>query len=96
MTVGLAGTRFDAGVSVVELNLNLMWEIVQQTKVGDQGVAYVVNADGRVIAHPDFRLRKSLRDFSSPDELPIAIITLAKSIHCSDGENRKKPQSTLS
>ncbi len=65
MTLGLAGTRPDAGVSVVELNLNLMWEIVQQTKVGDRGVAYVVNAEGRVIAHPDFGVRKSLRDLSS-------------------------------
>jgi len=65
MTLGLAGTRPDAGVSVVELNLNLMWDIVQQTKIGDRGVAYVVNAEGRVIAHPDFGLRKSLRDLSS-------------------------------
>ena len=65
MTLGLAGTRSDAGVSVVELNLNLMWDIVQQTKVGDRGVAYVVNAEGRVIAHPDLGVRKSLRDLSS-------------------------------
>ena len=42
-----------------------MWDIVQQTKVGDRGVAYVVNAEGRVIAHPDFGVRKSLRDLSS-------------------------------
>jgi hypothetical protein len=53
------------GVSVVELNLSSMWDIVQQTKIGDGGVAYVVNADGRVIAHPDFDVRKSLRDLSS-------------------------------
>jgi hypothetical protein len=65
MTLGLAGTRSDAGVSAVELNLNLVWDIVQQTKIGDRGVAYVVNAEGRVIAHPDFGLRKSLRDLSS-------------------------------
>jgi two-component system NtrC family sensor kinase len=65
VTLGLAGTRSDAGVSVAELNLNLMWEIVQQTKIGDHGVAYVVNADGRVIAHSDSDVSKSLRDFSS-------------------------------
>ena len=65
MTLGMAGTRFDAGVSVVELNLKPMWDIVQQTKVGDHGVAYVVNAEGRVIAHPDFSVGKSLRDVSS-------------------------------
>jgi hypothetical protein len=65
MTLGLAGTPSDAGVGVVELNLSLMWDIVQQTKIGDRGVAYIVNAEGRVIAHPDFGVRKSLRDLSS-------------------------------
>jgi beta-lactamase regulating signal transducer with metallopeptidase domain len=65
MTLGVAGTRFNAGVSVVELNLTPMWDIVQQTKVGDQGVAYVVDAEGRVIAHPDSGVAKSLRDVSS-------------------------------
>jgi bla regulator protein blaR1 len=65
MTLGMAGFRSDAGVSVVELNLTPMWDIVQHTKVGDHGVAYVVNAEGRVIAHPDLSVGKSLRDVSS-------------------------------
>ena len=65
MTMGMAGHRFDAGASVVELNLKPMWDIVQQTKVGDGGVAYVVNTEGRVIAHPDLSVGKSLRDVSS-------------------------------
>jgi beta-lactamase regulating signal transducer with metallopeptidase domain len=65
MTLGMAGMRFDAGVSVVELNLNPMWEIVQRTKVGDRGIAYVVNAEGRVIAHPDVGVAKSMRDLSA-------------------------------
>lgn len=65
MTLGMAVGRFDSGASVVELNLKPMWDIVQQTKVGDHGVAYVVNAEGRVIAHPDFDVGKSLRDVSA-------------------------------
>ena len=63
MTLGLAG-RPDAGVSVVELNLKRMWDIVQHTKVGDRGVAYVVDAEGRIIAHPDVGVGRSLRDLS--------------------------------
>ena len=47
MTMGMAGWRSDAGVSLVELNLKPMWDIVQQTRVGDRGVAYVVSAEGR-------------------------------------------------
>ena len=65
MTMGLAGTRSDAGASIVELNLMPMWDLVQQTKVGEHGVAYVVDAEGRVIAHPDLSVGKSLRDVSS-------------------------------
>jgi bla regulator protein blaR1 len=65
MTLGLSGWRSDAGVSLVELNLKPMWDIVQKTKVGDRGIAYVVDANGRLIAHPDFSLGKSLRDMSS-------------------------------
>jgi hypothetical protein len=42
-------------------------EVVQQTKIGVRGVAYVVNAEGRVIAHPDSGVRKSLRDLSNCD-----------------------------
>src|SRR5215510_7164044 len=65
MTLGMAGRRFDAGVSLVELNLKPMWDIVRQTKVGDHGVAYVVDANGRLIAHPDVSVGISLRDMSS-------------------------------
>ena len=65
MTLGMAGRRFDAGVSVIELNLKPMWDVVRQTRVGDHGVAYVVNAEGRIIAHPDPGVGKSLRDVSS-------------------------------
>jgi hypothetical protein len=75
MTLGLAGTRRDAGVSVVELNLNVIQEIVQQTKVGNRGVAYVVDARGRVIAHPDFDVRKSLRDLSTLAQVREALTT---------------------
>jgi hypothetical protein len=65
MTMGMAVGRFDSGASVVELNLKRVWDVVRQTKVGDHGVAYVVDAAGRVIAHPDMGVVKSLRDVSS-------------------------------
>jgi hypothetical protein len=76
MTLGLAG-RPNAGVSVVELNLSSLWDIVQQTKIGNRGVAYVVDAGGRVIAHPDFGVRKSLRDLSTLAQVQEARTTTA-------------------
>ena len=56
MTVALAGARREAGVVIAEVNLKLIWDVVSQIKVGDRGSAYVVDADGRLIAHPDIGL----------------------------------------
>src|SRR5215813_13591073 len=56
MTLSLAGTRRDAGVSVAEVNLKLIWDVVSQIKVGAHGHAYVVDGQGRLIAHPDISL----------------------------------------
>src|SRR6516164_3688354 len=44
MTLALAGTRKDAGVSIAEVNLKLIWDVVSQIKVGEHGHAYVVGA----------------------------------------------------
>ena len=56
MTLALAGTRKDAGVSIAEVNLKLIWDVVSQIKVGEHGHAYVVGEQGRLIAHPDISL----------------------------------------
>jgi signal transduction histidine kinase len=56
MTLSLAGTRKDAGVSIAEVNLKLIWDVVSQIKVGERGHAYVVGSGGRLIAHPDISL----------------------------------------
>ncbi|MDN5004986.1 ATP-binding protein [Bradyrhizobium sp. GCM10027634] len=56
MTLALAGARKDAGVSIAEVNLKLIWDIVSQIKVGAHGHAYVVDPEGRLIAHPDISL----------------------------------------
>src|SRR3954470_19982906 len=56
MTLALAGARKDAGVSIAEVNLKLIWDVVSQIKVGEHGHAYVVGSQGRLIAHPDISL----------------------------------------
>jgi GAF domain-containing protein/sensor histidine kinase YesM len=56
MTLSLAGTRKEAGVSIAEVNLKLIRDVVSQIKVGERGQAYVVDAQGRLIAHPDISL----------------------------------------
>jgi len=56
MTLSVAGTRRDAGVSVAMVSLKVLWDVVSQIKVGERGQAYVIDAGGRVIAHPDISL----------------------------------------
>jgi GAF domain-containing protein len=56
MTLSLAGTRKEAGISIAEVNLKLIRDVVSQIKVGEHGQAYVVGAEGRLIAHPDISL----------------------------------------
>jgi signal transduction histidine kinase/CheY-like chemotaxis protein len=56
MTLAMSGVRRDYGVIVAEVNLKLIWDVVSQIKVGQRGQAYVVDAQGRLIAHPDISL----------------------------------------
>jgi hypothetical protein len=56
MTLAVAGARRDAGVSIAEVNLKLIWDVVSKIRVGKTGRAYVVDGRGRLIAHPDLSL----------------------------------------
>jgi GAF domain-containing protein/sensor histidine kinase YesM len=56
MTLSLAGTRRDAGVSIAQVNLKLIEDVLSQIKFAGHGRAYVVDAQGRLIAHPDISL----------------------------------------
>jgi signal transduction histidine kinase len=72
MTLSLAGTRKDAGVSIAEVNLKLIWDVVSQIKVGEGGHAYVVGAQGRLIAHPDISLVLRNTDMSKLSQVQAA------------------------
>ena len=53
MTLSLAGTRRDAGVSIAMVSLKLVWDVIKGMKVGAHGIAYIVDTEGRVIAHSE-------------------------------------------
>ncbi|MCC6889363.1 MAG: HAMP domain-containing protein [Hyphomicrobiales bacterium] len=56
MTLAVAGARDAYGVVAAEVNLKFMWDVVAEMKLGTRGTAFVVDADGRLIAHPDISL----------------------------------------
>jgi len=65
MSIAVAGNRRSAGVSVAEVNLKLIWDVVSNIRAGRHGVAYVVDANGRLIAHPDIALVLRQMDLSA-------------------------------
>jgi hypothetical protein len=70
MTLSVASTRPDVGVSVIEIRLKQVQDTVAGIKVGERGVAYVLDPQGRVIAHPDINLITA--DFSGLAQVQVA------------------------
>jgi signal transduction histidine kinase len=56
MTIAVAHDGRTPGVTVAEVNLKLIWDVISSIRVGRRGYAYVVDAQGRLIAHPDMSL----------------------------------------
>ena len=53
LTLAIAGARRENGIVVAEVNLKFIWDVVSEIKAGKRGYAYVVDADGRLIADRD-------------------------------------------
>ncbi|HYB40330.1 MAG TPA: cache domain-containing protein, partial [Candidatus Methylomirabilis sp.] len=64
MTVAMPIGGGAGGVSVAEVNLKFIWDVVSQIKIGKAGHAYVVDSRGQLIAHPDISLVLKKSDFS--------------------------------
>ena len=75
MTIAMAGVGEDAGVVAAEGNLKFIWDVVSNLKVGKGGYAYVVDARGRLIAHPDISLVLQQTDLSALPQIRAAAAT---------------------
>ena len=95
MTLALAGTRKDAGVSIAEVNLKLIWDVVSQIKVGEHGHAYVVGAQGRLIAHPDISLVLRNTDMSKLLQVQAALAGTASEAEELQGARNIQGQEVL-
>jgi signal transduction histidine kinase len=65
MTIAIAGSGRDKGVTVAEVNLKFIWDVITRIKVGQAGHAYVVDSKGFLIAHPDIGLVLRKTDLSA-------------------------------
>jgi GAF domain-containing protein/HAMP domain-containing protein len=69
------------GVTVAEVNLKFVWDVVSHIKIGTHGLAYVVDETGILIAHPDISLVLKKSDLTT---LP----QVAALVHPGDGAAR--------
>ena len=53
------------GVTVADVNLKFVWDVVSRIKIGSAGLAYVTDTTGQLIAHPDISLVLKKTDLSA-------------------------------
>ena len=88
MTLAVAGGGKAGGVTVAEVNLKFIWDVVSQIRIGRAGKAFVVDGQGTLIAHPDIGLvlqktslagleqvKAALADESGPGQPPARVNT---------------------
>ena len=56
MTLAVASSGKAGGVTVAEVNLKFIWDVVSQIRIGRAGKAFVVDGQGTLIADPDIGL----------------------------------------
>ena len=72
MTIAIRAS--DGGpVTVGDVNLKFIWDVVSRIKVGDKGKAYVVDANGYLVADPDIGLVLRKTDLSGLPHVKAAL-----------------------
>ncbi len=64
MTIALRSGGESGPVTVADVNLKFIWDVVSRIKIGDKGKAYVVDRNGFLVADPDIGLVLRKTDLS--------------------------------
>jgi signal transduction histidine kinase len=73
LVIAVRTNRQHGGVVTAEVNLKFIWDLVSGITVGGAGYAYVVDASGHLIAHPDISLVLQKTDLSSLEQVQAAL-----------------------
>jgi HAMP domain-containing protein len=73
MTVAVRSGSDSGPVTIAEVNLKFIWDVVSRIKIGDKGLAYVVDGKGFLVAHPDIGLVLRKTDMSELPHVKAAI-----------------------
>jgi signal transduction histidine kinase len=73
MTIAVRGRGASAPVTVAEVNLKFIWEVISRIRVGVKGKAYVVDSTGHLVADPDIGLVLRKTDLSQLPHVKAAL-----------------------
>jgi len=73
MTLAIAHAGRKPGVTVASVNLKLIWDVITAIRVGQGGHAFVTDADGKLVAHPDMSLVLRGTDLAQHPQVAAAI-----------------------
>ena len=73
VSIAVPDTSGDGSVTLAEVNLKFIWAVVSEIRVGKQGYAYVVDARGRLVAHPDIHRVLQMTDLSGLPQVGAAL-----------------------
>jgi signal transduction histidine kinase/DNA-binding response OmpR family regulator len=72
MTIAVPAGEYGTEVTVAEVNLKAIWDVVSRIRIGKAGYAYVVDPLGHLVAHPDISLVLQKRDLSALPQIRSA------------------------
>jgi signal transduction histidine kinase/HAMP domain-containing protein len=72
MTISRPAGGAGGGITIAEVNLKFVWEVVSRIQIGKAGLAYAVNSEGTLIAHPDISLVLQKTDLSKLTQVAAA------------------------
>ncbi len=73
MTIAVTPQTKGEGVTVVEVNLKFVWDIIARLGIGKTGYAYVVDRRGQLVSHPDISRVLQKSDFSALPQVQRAL-----------------------
>jgi signal transduction histidine kinase len=72
MTIAVKAGGEAGSVTMAEVNLKFIWDVVSRIRIGEKGKAYVVDDTGHLVADPDIGLVLKKTDLSALDHVKAA------------------------
>jgi len=73
MQIAVRSAREGGAVTVADVNLKFIWDVVTRIRVGQKGKAYVVDSTGHLVADPDIGLVLRKTDMAPLEQVKAAL-----------------------